>query len=337
MCPEATLERLRHIAISIGCRVELVVVIGIVGILVIHLVLVPHTILQRHLRILRYRLVVGYICTHGVLLAWAVYILVEWRVEQRIRCHILPRLTLAKVVVESILIIRAISLIIANTICIVGSGVLLALVVLIVETTINSERSAWLDQLGAQLQKLKETEGIEVAMVVRVGVGQRLMRRLLQLLGILIFACGIALRVRPRVIALIGERCAGHQRCVTRDFPIQTGVETGVIVDCIRHAILIHITDRHRSLVPTLGARVVVGVSVVEEERALELNIVTASPLVGVVRSKRVNQCYSILLAYHILSDCATVTTTASLLTTHAQNILKREVLLVYIVKQADK
>ena len=80
-------------------------------------------------------------------------------------------------------------------------------------------------------------------------------------------------------------------------------------------------------------------VGVVEEERALELNVVAATPLVGVVRTDGVHECDTALRAYHIGTYAAAHTTTATTLlcTTHAQNILEREVLLVYVVEQTNQ
>ena len=261
--------------------------------------------------------------------------MVERSVEKRASHHILPRRSLAKVFVVLGGVFRVG---VWNTICLVSCGALLTLVVLIVETTIHSECSAWLAELCADLQELVEVEGLLLAPVVRVGVCQRLVRRAFQLLSILILANGVTLSLGLWVVALIGEVCTRHQRRITRNLPIETRIETRIEVHCVRYTLLIHITDRHRSLVPLLGARVVVGIGVVEEERTLELHIVAATPLVRVVCSNRVYESDTTLWTYHIGTYATTHTATATTLlsATHAQDILEREVLLVYIVEESD-
>ena len=262
MSPETTCVLLRHIRV---CHHTAPIAVGVECVFIVHLILVSHTILQRELRRLADRLVVGEVCTYSVLLTWTVDILVEWRIEQRAICHILPYLALTKVVVILGLVIRRG---IRNTIRLVGCGLLFALVVLVVETTIHRESSSRLTEFGTQLQELVEVEGALFAPTIRLCVCQRLMWCIcaIHLLGISIFAYGVALGIRGWVVTLIGEIGTRHQRCVTRDFPVQTGIETSVEIHGVRLAKLIHISDRHWRLVPLLGTRVVVGVGVVEEE-----------------------------------------------------------------------
>ena len=157
VCPETAGKLLCHIRVLHHITPTIV---GVEGVFIIALVLKSHTILQRKLCRLADRLVVGEASTHGILLVRTVDVLVERSVEERAIHHILPRCTLAKVFVVLGGVVRVG---IRDTIRLVRCGALLALVVLIVETTIHGERSARLAELGANLKELVEVECLLLA------------------------------------------------------------------------------------------------------------------------------------------------------------------------------
>ena len=110
----------------------------------------------------------------------------------------MPYLTLAEVVA---ILGRVVRIGVRDTVGIVCSGLLIALVVLVAEATIDGESSTRLAQLGTQLQELVETEGVHIAPIVGVAVRQCLMW--LALLCVVLVTVGVALASRLWVVALV--------------------------------------------------------------------------------------------------------------------------------------
>ena len=90
----------------------------------------------------------------------------------------------------------------------------------------------------------------------------------------------------------------------------------------------------HRSLVPFLHRRTVLGIGVVEEIAALERHLIALAPRIGVVDADGVDRRHAALRAHHVIAHAAATSATAA---RDAQNVLEREILLVDVVEQANE
>ena len=191
------------------------------------------------------------------------YRLIERRDKNRVISEFRPRLALSRIVLNNILIVAAAIL---DAIGVVGCAILITYIVLITETTTYRESTTRLTELGAQHQELVEAECSHLTPILGVDVGQSLVLIVFVCLNILILAGGVTLAFRERcAVILVRKTGTGHQRCITRYLPIQTGIETSIVVYSIQISCLIHVADRHRALIPLLGLGLVVGIGVVEE------------------------------------------------------------------------
>ena len=137
---------------------------------------------------------------------------------------------------------------------------------------------------------------------------------------------------RVGVVELEAETCTRHQRLVLRDLPIQTSIETVVVVLGVRVTRLVEGIDRRRSLVPLLEARVVHRICIVEEVATLEGHLLALAPDARIVQAQSIYRCNTSLRTNHILANATTAAATAR----RTENILEREVLLVDIIEQTQ-
>ena len=137
---------------------------------------------------------------------------------------------------------------------------------------------------------------------------------------------------RVGIILLETETRARHQRMIVRNLPIETEIDTMVIVASIRVACLKERINGRRCLVPLLGTRVIHRIGVVEEVAALQCDLLAFAKCCRVVQTYGIDRCNTSLRTHHILTN-ATATATARC----SQNILEREVLLVDIIEKSKQ
>ena len=152
----------------------------------------------------------------------------------------------------------------------------------------------------------------------------------------------LAILLAVRLVALKTEVCARHKRHIVVNLIVEAHIHTVVVVHRLRLTLLNLVILRRRSIVPTLCDALILGICLVKEVRAVELNLVVLAPRIRVLHTDRCYLSHTTLWAHHVATYTTTTTRasvtarTTTATTGNAKDILEREVLLVHVIEESD-
>ena len=181
------------------------------------------------------------------------------------------------------------------------------------QTEVGRQQTSRLAQLDAVLDELVEVETSAVG-IIAVGDDVVKVVAVLQTVGYAERIVGLETEVRTR-----------HHRVVLGYAPVDTGIQSVVIVEVVRTSLLLERTQiLERSFIPLGRLREVPCTRAVEEVAGLKFHLLVLAPRVRVVDTDRADIGNAALRTYHILSDAAAHAAAHAALRGHNRNLHRR-------------